>query len=328
MNEAFISEALSYLPDYLGQTERALFESAIRKALIRKKVMVDVEAKEDIDNGRALELFLAAKGVEGCSERTCKYYKTTLVWMMKSLGKSYSSVTTDDLRGFLSKYTERNGASKTTVDNVRRIVSSFFGWLESEDYIVKSPVRRIKKVKIGKKVKETYSDEMIELLREHTSNIRDLCIIDFLFSTGVRVGELVKLDKKDIDFEKRECVVNGKGNKQRKVYFDATTKIHIQKYLDSREDDCPALFCSLQAPYDRLQISGVEIALRKIGKSAGIEKVHPHKFRRTLATKAIDKGMPIEQVQRMLGHSQIDTTLEYAMVDDSNVKLSHRKFLE
>lgn len=328
MNDNFIAEALSYLPDSIGDAERALFESAMRKALIRKKVMTDIEAKEDLSNQEALRLFLAAKKVEGCSDRTCKYYKTTLEFLLNSISKNYTEVTTNDLRGFLSGYSERNGASKTTIDNVRRIVSSFFGWLESEDYIVKSPVRRIKKVKIGKKVKETYSDETIELLKEYATNPRDLCIIDFLYSTGVRVGELVKLDRSDIDFEKRECIVNGKGNKQRKVYFDATTKIHIQKYLEGRSDDCPALFCSNLAPYQRLQISGVEIALRKIGKAAGIEKVHPHKFRRTLATKAIDKGMPIEQVQRMLGHSQIDTTLEYAMVDDSNVKLSHKKFLE
>jgi site-specific recombinase XerD len=176
-------------------------------------------------------------------------------------------------------------------------------------------------------VKETYSDEALEEMRDHSGNSRDLALIDLLASTGMRVGELVKLDRNDIDFQNRECIVTGKGDKQRKVYFDARTKIHLQKYLDSRSDDNPALFVSMLAPYERLQISGVEIRLRKLGRELNIPKVHPHKFRRTLATMAIDKGMPIEQVQHLLGHQSLDTTLQYAMVNQNNVKLSHRKYL-
>jgi len=328
MNETFIDEVLSHLSDETEREKRLLFESALRKALKDKKVLYDVEAKEDLENEPALKLFLAAKKIEGCSEKTERYYKTTLLVMLEDIGKNYQKIGTNDIREYLSRYQGKNGASKTTVDNVRRIVSSFFAWLECEDYIVKSPVRRIKKIKIGKRVKDTYSDETIEILKEHAKSARDLAIIDFLYSTGVRVGELVRLNKADIDFEKRECVVLGKGNKQRKVYFDAITKIHLQTYLNDRKNECQPLFCSLQEPHGRLEVSGVEIALRKIGKDAGIDNVHPHKFRRTLATKAIDKGMPIEQVQRLLGHSQIDTTLEYAMVDDTNVKLSHKKYLE
>ena len=193
---------------------------------------------------------------------------------------------------------------------------------------MKSPTRRIHKIKVGKVVKETYSDEMIELIRQNVSSHRDLTIIDFLISTGVRVGELVKLNITDLNLEAKECVVVGKGNKQRKVYFDARTKIEIQQYLSSRNDDSKALFVSLSKPFNRLQISGVETVLKKIGKKVGLGRVHPHKFRRTLATKAIDKGMPIEQVQKMLGHAKIDTTLEYAMVDENNVKNSHKKYLE
>lgn len=328
MNESFVREVLSYLPVSVDPKEKTIFESALRKALEDKKVLFDPETKKELDNDSAVDAFLSAKRIEGCSERTIRYYRITLDTMLQSIGKEYQRICTNDLRSFLDRYQEKHGAGKTTIDNVRRITSSFFSWLENEDYIVKSPVRRIKKVKIGKRVKETYSDETIELLRENAGNLRDLCIIDFLYSTGVRVGELVQLNRSDIDFERRECIVNGKGNKQRKVYFDAKTKVHIEKYLEKRNDDCPALFCSLLAPHKRLEISGVEIALRNIGKRAGIGKVHPHKFRRTVATKAIDKGMPIEQVQRMLGHSQIDTTLEYAMVDDTNVKISHRKYLE
>ena len=236
-------------------------------------------------------------------------------------------ISTDDLRNYLSEYQKINECSKANIDNIRRILSSFFSWLEDENYIIKSPVRRIHKIKTTKTVKETYTDEALELMRDNCDCLRDLAIIDFLSSTGMRVGELVKLNKADIDFENRECVVFGKGNKERPVYFDARTKIHLKNYLDSRDDDNPALFVSLLAPYNRLKISGVEIRLRTLGRKLGIPKVHPHKFRRTLATKAIDKGMPIEQVQQLLGHAKIDTTMQYAMVNQTNVKLSHRKYI-
>lgn len=247
--------------------------------------------------------------------------------MLEAINKPECQITTADLRGYLDAYQRRGTVSKVTLDNVRRILSSFFAWLEDEDYIVKSPVRRIHKVKTGKTVKETYSDESLELMRDHCDNSRDLAMIDLLCSTGIRVGELVKLNRSDVDFENRECIVFGKGNKQRKVYFDARTKIHLQRYLGERTDTNEALFVSLLKPFDRLQISGVEIRLRKIGRELSFHKVHPHKFRRTLATMAIDKGMPIEQVQQLLGHQSIDTTLQYAMVNQNNVKESHRKYI-
>ena len=274
-----------------------------------------------------VRLFLAAKRVEGCSEKTVKYYDSTIRNAVKKIGKDVVQITTDDLRIYLDDYQTESKISKVTVDNIRRILSSFFSWLEDEDYVVKSPVRRIHKVKTCKTVKDTYSDEDLELMRDECEGIRDLAIIDLLASTGMRVGELVKLNKKDIDFQNRECVVLGKGNKQRKAYFDARTKLHLKKYIDSREDDNEALFVSLQKPYNRLQISGVEIRLRELGNRLNIDKVHPHKFRRTLATAAIDKGMPIEQVQQLLGHQSIDTTLQYSMVNQNNVKESHRKYI-
>ena len=279
-------------------------------------------------NNEALHLFISSKRIEGCSEKSMKYYSNTLIKMFKMINKVYFIISTEDIRVFLSNYSENQNISKVTIDNVRRVISSFFTWLEVENYIVKSPARRIHKVKITKTIKEVYSDETIELIKQNTANKRDLAIVDLLISTGIRVGELVKINVLDIDFENRECIVLGKGNKQRKVYFDAKTKIHIKQYLKTRNDDNEALFVSLMKPFKRLEISDVEILLRKIGKKIGVEKVHPHKFRRTLATKAIDKGMPIEQVQHLLGHSKIDTTLEYAIVDDNNVKLSHKKFLE
>ena len=274
-----------------------------------------------------LAVYIAAKRVEGCSDKTLHYYEASITNALNSIQKPVRQITTDDLRLYLDTYQQRNNAGKVTIDNIRRVLSSFFSWLEDEDYILKSPVRRIHKVKTGKTVKETYSDESLEIMRDHAENIRDLAIIDLLASTGMRVGELVQLNRDDIDFENRECIVFGKGDKERKVYFDARAKIHLQNYVNSRSDDNPALFVTLLQPFNRLKISGVEIRLRELGRKLNIPKVHPHKFRRTLATMAIDKGMPIEQVQHLLGHQSIDTTMVYAQVNQSNVKNSHRKYI-
>lgn len=281
-------------------------------------------ANEDVDY---CNIFICAKQVEGCSEKSIKYYRSTIENMLKVLDKPVKHITTEDLRGYLAEYHKRNNCSKVTIDNVRRILSTFFSWLEDENYVLKSPVRRIHKIKTGKVVKETYTDEHLEMMRDNCKEIRDIAIIDLLNSTGMRVGELVKLNITDVDFNERECIVEGKGDKQRRVYFDARTKIHLQNYLSSRVDNNPALFVSLIEPYNRLNISGVEIRMRDLGKKLNINKVHPHKFRRTLATRAIDKGMPIEQVQQLLGHQKIDTTLQYAMVSQNNVKTSHRKYI-
>jgi len=288
----------------------------------------DTSTSVGLDNNvEMLDSFIAAKHVEGCSDKSLKYYRSTIEKMHRTIGKPVLHIETDDLRRYLDRYQRESKSSKVTIDNIRRILSSFFAWLEDEDLILKSPVRRIHKIKTGKTVKETYSDEVLEQMRDNCGSIRDLAIIDLLSSTGIRVGEMVNLDIVDIDFENRECVVLGKGDKERKVYFDARTKIHVQNYLNSRSDNNSALFVTLHKPFDRLKISGVEIRMRELGKKLHIQKVHPHKFRRTLATMAIDKGMPIEQVQQLLGHQSIDTTLQYAMVNQSNVKNSCRRFI-
>ena len=287
----------------------------------------NIEEEDEFQSVTLIESFLSAKHVEGCSEKSIHYYRSTLKNTLNKISKDVRHITTDDLRLYLNEYQQNSKATKVTVDNIRRILSSFFSWLEDEDYIVKSPVRRIHKVKVGKTVKETYTDEALEHMRDHCEGIRDLALIDLLSSTGMRVGELVGLNRSDINFQDRECIVTGKGDKQRKVYFDARTKIHLSRYLEERKDANPALFVSLLSPYERLQISGIEIRLRRLGRKLNIPKVHPHKFRRTLATMAIDKGMPIEQVQHLLGHQSLDTTLQYAMVNQTNVKISHRKFI-
>lgn len=302
----------------------------LREVLLYTFFNIEVtDIKDELieDTTDYLQLFISAKRIEGCSERTLNYYETTINNMIENLNKKVNCIETEDLRYYLSEYQARNNCSKVTIDNVRRILSSYFAWLEDEDYIVKSPVRRIHKVKANQTVKETYTDEELEEMRDACTEIRDLAMIDFLSSTGVRVGELVKLDIVDVNMQERSCVVLGKGGKEREVYFDARTKIHLQNYLNRRTDNNSALFVSLLKPYDRLKISGVEIRLRELGKKTNIRKVHPHKFRRTMATKAIDKGMPIEQVQVLLGHRKIDTTLQYAMVNQNNVRNSHKKFI-
>lgn len=304
------------------------------KAVLIKELQ-DVEisecretVKDRMDgNNDLLNAFISAKKIEGCSDKTLSYYRNTIERFLHAKDVAVCHVTTSDIRQYLSSYQEKKGSSKVTIDNMRRIFSSFFAWLEDEDYIAKSPVRRIHKVKTDTLVKEVLTDEQLELLRDSCTNKRDLAMIDVLASTGIRVGEMVKLNRADIDFHERQCVVFGKGNKERMVYFNARTKLHLQQYLESRTDDNPALFISLLSPHNRLTISGVEACIRKMGVRSAIPKVHPHKFRRTLATMAIDKGMPIEQVQRLLGHVRIDTTLHYAIVNQNNVKLAHKKYL-
>lgn len=277
--------------------------------------------------GKLIYAFVSAKRIEGCSEKTLKYYRTTIETMVASIGKGIRHIQTEDLRSYLTDYQSKNQSSRVTIDNIRRILSSFFSWLEDEDYILKSPVRRIHKVKTATNIKETYTDEDLEKMRDNCTELRDLAMIDMLASTGMRIGEMVLLNKADINFNERECVVFGKGDKERIVYFDARTKIHLQNYIDSRTDNNPALFVTLRSPHERIKIGGIELRLREMGKQLDIPKVHPHKFRRTLATMAIDKGMPIEQLQQLLGHKRIDTTLQYAMVKQSNVKLAHKKYI-
>lgn len=327
MKQDLIKDVILGMLPYLNNAQNEKLQEVLRYTLAKYEVTGN-QNKEKYSEQNYIELFISAKRIEGCSEKSLKYYKATIEAMLDELQKDVKHIVTDDIRGYLTEYQEKKKSSKVTIDNIRRILSSFFSWLEDEDYILKSPVRRIHRVKTGTNIKETYSDEVLELMRDNCTELRDLAIIDMLASTGMRVGEMVLLNRDDIDFNERECIVFGKGSKERVVYFDARTKIHLQNYLDSRTDDNPALFVSLKSPHKRLKIGGVEVRLRQFGKQLGINKVHPHKFRRTLATVAIDKGMPIEQLQQLLGHRKIDTTLQYAMVKQSNVKIAHRNTLD
>ena len=325
MKEQLIAEIQRQMLPYLNNEQQMILRSVLEKKL--QNVTVGEGTIDHPHDQNAVEAFITAKRIEGCSEKTLSYYQKTIQAMLSSIGRDANQVTTEDLRKYLTEYQVQRKSSKVTIDNIRRILSSFFSWLEDEDFILKSPVRRIHKVKTAKVVKDTYTDEALELMRDSCKNARDLAIIDLLASSGMRVGEMVTLNRDDIDFNERECVVIGKGNKERLVYFDARTKIHLQNYLNRRTDSNPALFVSLKSPHERLKIGGVETLLRELGRRLNLPKVHPHKFRRTLATSAIDKGMPIEQVQQLLGHQKIDTTMHYAMVKQQNVKLAHRKYI-
>lgn len=326
MKHNLINDVVQGMLPFLNNAQNEKLREVLQYTLANYEVTQSTNKSTNSEHD-FVELFLSAKHIEGCSEKSLKYYKATITSMLEEIQKDVKHIVTDDIRGYLTRYQEKNNSSKTTIDNIRRILSSFFSWLEDEDYIIKSPVRRIHKVKTASKIKETYSDETLELMRDSCSEMRDLAMIDLLASTGMRVGEMVLLNRDDVDFAERECVVFGKGDKERMVYFDARTKLHLQAYLNSRNDNNPALIVSLKAPFNRLSIGGVESRLRELGRRLGVPKVHPHKFRRTLATMAIDKGMPIEQLQQLLGHKRIDTTLQYAMVKQSNVKLAHRKYI-
>lgn len=329
MKEELTKRIMEKACSFLDEEQMRQLRNVIRIALdvyVIGRVLTDNEQQRK-DNEQLLNTFLSAKKVEGCSEKTLDYYKSTLKKMLTGINKGISEITTNDVRKYLSDFKEARGSSKVTIDNIRRILSSFFSWLEEEDYIAKNPIRRIHRVRADSLVKEIISDEVMEILRDSCTEMRDLAMIDILASTGMRVGELVRMNISDIDFQERQCVVFGKGNKERMVYFNARTKVHLSNYLKARRDNNPALFVSLYEPFNRLSISGVEKRLRQLGGRINIAKVHPHKFRRTLATTAIDRGMPIEQVQKLLGHVKIDTTLHYAMVGQNNVKNSHRKFI-
>lgn len=330
MRELFVEKIINTVEDFLDNNQRIKLKEIFTEICLNYQIeRIEQTKKQEIlkNNTDILNKFISSKEIEGCSTRTLNYYKDNIIKILDTINLPIDEITTEILRNYLADYKSNSKAGMVTIDNIRRILSSFFTWLENEDYIIKSPVRRIHKVKTTRKVKETLTDENLEKLRDTCSNVRDLAILELLISTGMRVGEITRLNISDMNFQERSCIVLGKGNSEREVYFSAKSKMYIKKYLEMRTDNNEALFVSLIKPYNRLGISGIEILIRNLGKEANINKVHPHKFRRTMATMAIDKGMPIEQVQKLLSHIKIDTTMEYAMVNQSNVKNSHRKYV-
>ena len=314
----------SLLPEQMKKLEVVLSE------ILGKEKHAYDPTKENDD---VIQQFLSAKRIEGCSKRTEQYYSTTLYFFKNKIKCNICTTDTNSIREYLLNYQKINNCSNLTLDNVRRILSSFYNWLEEENFIIKSPMRRIHKIKTPTVIKPALSDEQIEVIRKSASqDKRNIAIIDMLLSSGIRVSELIGLNRSSIDLNSRSCIVFGKGAKQRETYFDVRTKIELENYLKTRKDDNDALFITSRknghsGTYKRLTVNSVEKVIRLIGKKSEIEKVHPHRFRRTMATRAIDKGMPIEQVQVLLGHTKIDTTLRYANVQQSNVRYSHQKFV-
>ena len=326
-NEEFVTKALGQLTLELGFDMPTQLK--IRDILLNQLYPYQVTSVETAlvasDLEEKLAMYIQSLKLRGYSDATLK----NDIYKIRKLGefivKPVSTITYNDLRQFL--YIQTKDLKPSSTNNYISVIKTFFQWLTDEEYITKNPMSKIKQTKIPRRLRKSLSIEEVEKLRDACKDVRERAVIEFIFATGCRVSEVVNIDLNDINWQQLSVRVIGKGDKEREVYFDARTKLHLKAYLQSRTDDNPALIVSLKAPYNRLTIGGVEKAVRKLGEMAQINKVHPHKFRRTLATMAIDKGMPIEQVQNLLGHKNINTTMQYAMVNTANVKNSHRKIL-
>lgn len=306
----------------LSELNKSLISNLEDIEIIEKELPYDEDYLKE--NQRLLDLFLNTKKLEGRSYKTLDYYRSTVIQLYENCDKPLTSITTADVRNWLTLKSEK--LSKTSVNNYRRNLNSFFNWLEAEEYILRSPMKRINKIKEDKKLKRPFTDLEIEVLREIIDNDRDRALFELLLSTGCRVGEIVNLNRDDINFNDREIIVFGKGSKQRYVYFDAKTELYLKKYLENREDDKEALFVSYNKPNHRLGINGVETRVRNWGEKAKVKKAHPHRFRRTMATNCLKHGMPIEQIQVLLGHESIETTRIYTSIDQTEVKYGHIKY--
>jgi len=280
-------------------------------------------------DARAFQMFFVAKKIEGLSKKSLEYYTIILRQFFCVINKPLATITTDDVRYFIAT---KQSLSLTSVNNMRHVLLSFFTWLCNEEYIQKNPVLKIKNIKQPKILKRPFSQTEIEELRDACNNLRDRAIIEVLLSTGMRCGELSNANITDIDFSTGEILVTGKGNKQRICYLNASAKKRLKDYLESRKDSYAAIFTSLADKGktingNRLQNGGILNITKSIGNAAGVNNVHPHRFRRTAATMALQRGMPVEQVRIMLGHEKIETTTRYAITADETVKQSHAKFM-
>ena len=273
-----------------------------------------------------LQEFLDVKALEGCSKATIKNYKFNLNKFLLGVGKDPTEIATQDIRKYLADYKRERGVSNTTLDNMRRVFQSFFTWMHREGYIIKDPCAAVNKIRADKIIKNPYSDKEMELMREAAKNLREKAIIEVLYSTGMRIGELEKLNKDDIDFVNGKAIVFGKGAKEREVYFNVKAQLALKKYLENRNDTNEALFVGLQSPYNRLKVSTYEKILRELGGRCGVH-CHPHRFRRTCATILLNKGMPIQEVSKVLGHAKLETTMIYCEIDQQSVATNHRKYM-
>ena len=308
---------------FLDQGECLKLELVLREVLDNYLIQENDRPPTNCSNDSLIKLFLDAKNLEGCSQKTCAFYKKIMSYLTREVTTSFYMVKTRELRDFLTSYQNRTGCSNCTLDNMRKVYSSFFTWLEEENYIIKSPMKAIHIIKGPKHIKDTFSPDEIENLMDSCHCDRDLAIMNLLLATGMRIGELVRIDRYDVDFDRREIKVLGKGSKERLVYFDYKTKLILKKYLRSRSDKEDPLFVCLRGKGRRISINGIESRLRKMGRKNGVSRIYPHKFRRTMATKGIAKGMTIENMKTLLGHNQLETTMTYVVINQNNVKNSY-----
>lgn len=314
----------------LNQVKALLYMQLSQFQIFKEETAVSTH----VDNSEHLvKQYLACLAVRGCTEKTVLAYKQEYKMFFGMVNKSVQDITTNDIRGYLAhcKFSRKN--SDNTINNRITMLRTLFTWLAEEECIEKNPMLRIKENKVERKVKEVFTDEQVTMIRDiaFKQNIRDIAIIDFLYRTGVRISELVTLNRDDIDFVGRQCIVFGKGRKERPVYFNGDVAVHLREYLDSRTDDCPALFVSLRKPHKRLTVSGVQYMLRDLSKKDkrlnGVQ-VNPHKWRRQFVTELLEKDVPITLVADLVGHSSIGTTkANYANYSKSKAKEAHRKYV-
>ncbi len=320
--------------DQLETIKSAVFVTFADCEISKKEQSSDIVVYEN-DNQKAIAMFFIAKKVEGLADKSLRYYRDTINHFLKIIQKPLNSITTDDVRYYLAARQIEDKISMTSIDNERRVMNSFFDWLATEDYVNKNPVKPIKKIRFRKKKKRSFTDTDIQKIKDACHELgtdekkkRAIAIIEFLLSTGCRVAELCGLQTENINIERGTAIVLGKGNKERTVYLNEVSRLRLREYWECRR--YPSKYCFsplLKSSKKGLAVSGVEILVRDLGKAAGVSKCHPHRFRRTMATTAIKKGMSITDVQRILGHESLETTKIYLDLDDSDLQFQHQKYL-
>ena len=270
-----------------------------------------------------LECYIAARSVECRSPKTLERYRYVIGKLMDYAKVTTRRITVYHLRSFLAAEKER-GIADSSLEGYREVFTAYFNWLQRENLIERNPTSNLGVVKCAKKEKQTYSEVDIEKLNRCCKKIRDRAIIAFLQSTGCRISEMTGLNRDAVNLDALECVVHGKGNKERVVYLSEVAGMLLREYLESREDACPALF--VNRCEERINPGGVRFVLNTIAKEAGVAHVHPHKFRRTLATELCRHGMPIQEVGKLLGHDKIDTTMQYVVLSNDGIKTSYRRY--
>lgn len=326
LRDHFVLDVIADLTE-AGELTMERIKNALYKNL--NGLVISQEEKSlvvyDNTNEMLIKRFIAVKMVEGRSKRTIQYYAYTLSFISKLVNKNYLELSTTDIQAFLASQMVK-GNSISQLNNLRRVLSSFYRFLTENDILSKNPMTLIKQIRNSKNLVKPFTDEELELMR-NKATVRERALIEFLFSTGCRISEVVSLNRSDIDWGTKEITVLGKGNKERIVFLNPTACMYLNKYFEQRNDDNPALFVTVDKPHDRIKVSGLEIIIRRLGRSCGVQKAHPHRFRHTVATASLKRGMPIELVQKMLGHENLDTTMIYAETSESKLKSAHEQYV-